>query len=348
MQKYLLIFNLVLFGINLSLCKAANQLPTGELRPTTVGDLKPHPLGNNSYNEFWSYSFTLDNDMQVNLNYTRANVGSFKPPLCGSDLTVLNFKGRNYFVAREYKKENFTFEDSSQKLSVHEKIWFKGKLPESHEVYFSTTKKNTSYYLNLQFTEIKPGQVWGDGLFRLGGKEKIGIFIHIPFAKVQGFLAINNDTLKVQGTAYMDHTYQSNFAPELVNSGFRYVSHTGSYEAGYYLQADGDYGHQILGYGLQEKGGVFSLLKPSSMQILNQSKALGVKVPTQLQFQFDNGSKTLLERSQDKLQRSTLDEFSGFTKMAVKSYMGGEVFNFVGNGKLNTNQTMNYYFFTID
>ncbi|MEO7424372.1 MAG: hypothetical protein ABI036_04245, partial [Fibrobacteria bacterium] len=170
------------------------QLPTGDLRSAVLTDLKPHASGSKTYNEFWTYHFYLEGNIQVVLNFSRVNLGSFKAPVCGADLTVLGFKGRNYSVAREYEKKNFAFVDSNQLLRVHEKIWLEGKLPDAHHVHFATNKKDVGYFLDLDFNDILPGKVWGDGMFKFGSSDAVGIFIHIPGAKVSGKIAINQDT----------------------------------------------------------------------------------------------------------------------------------------------------------
>jgi hypothetical protein len=323
------------------------QSPTGDLRTAVLTDLKPHPSGSKTYNEFWTYQFALDGNIQAVLNFSRVNLGSFKSPVCGADFTLLGFKGKNYSVAREYEKKNFVFTDSNQQLRVHEKIWFEGKLPEAHRVRFATTKRDVAYFLDLTFTEILPGKVWGDGMFKFGSSDAVGIFIHIPSAKVTGRLAIDKDTIEVSGTAYMDHTFQTDLAPALVSSGFRYVSQGQPVEVGYLLDPTSKYSQMVVGYGLRESGGNFTLLKPTAMKTVSASKALDIRVATEVEFTYSDGSKSLLTRSADRLQQSTLNEFSGFTKMAIKSFMGGEVITFKGLGKLNNSQAMAYNYFRV-
>jgi hypothetical protein len=324
------------------------QLPTGDLRSAVLTDLKPHASGSKTYNEFWTYHFYLEGNVQVVLNFSRVNLGSFKAPVCGADMTVLGFKGRNYSVAREYEKKNFDFVDSNQLLRVHEKIWFEGKLPGAHHVHFATSKKDVGYFLDMDFSDILPGKVWGDGMFKFGSSDAVGIFIHIPDAKVCGKLAINRDTLELTGHAYMDHTYQTDLAPDLVGAGFRYVTQGGPLEAGYVMAPVERYNPQPVGYGLRYAAGNFTLLKPASLKVIAAGKAMGVRIPTMLEIQYQDGSKAVLQRGEDRLQQSTLHEFSGFAKMAIKSFMGGEIVTFKGLGTLNGSQPMAYNYFSVE
>lgn len=335
-----------LFLLTLPAAAGEVQTPKGDLRPAVLADLKPHRSGSKTYNEFWTYQFILDGNVQAYLNFSRVNLGSFKAPVCGADFTVLGFKGRNYSVAREYEKENFVFLDSLHQLQVHQNIWFSGKLPEMHRVFFSTRKKGVNYFMDLGFSEILPGQVWGDGMFKMGS-ESVGIFLHIPRAKVRGKLAINGDTLDVNGIAYMDHTFQTTLAPELVNAGYRYISRNGPLEAGYFLDPVSRFGSKPVGYGLRQQGEGFRLLKPRSLEAASTGKAMGVKVPTRLEITFQDSTKAVLDRQEDRLQQSYLHEFSGASKWAIKRFMGGEILTFKGLGTLNA-QPMAYNYFVVD
>jgi predicted secreted hydrolase len=230
---------------------------------------------------------------------------------------------------------------------VHEDIWFHGALPDTHRIHFDTRKKGVTYFLDLEFTDIQPGMVWGDGMFRMGS-ESVGIFIHIPRARVKGKLAINKDTLNVTGIGYMDHTFQTDLAPSLVRAGFRYIAQNGATEVGYYLVPESKYGSEPVGYGLREQGGAMALLKPASLKAVSSGKAMGVKVPTKLEITFQDGSKSVLDRGSDRLAQSTLHEFSGLTKMAIKGFLGGEIFTFKGLGTLNASKAVGYNYFVVD
>jgi hypothetical protein len=322
--------------------------PAGELRDAVLADLKPHASSSKTYNEFWTYHFYLEGNLQAVLNFTRVNLGSFKSPVCGSDLTLMGFKGHNYSVAREYEKKNFVFDESRHQLRVHEKIYFEGRLPDTHRVRFETVKKGVSYLVDLTFSDILPGKTWGDGMFKFGSSEAVGIFIHIPSARVTGVISVNQDTLKVQGLAYMDHTFQTDLAPALVGSGFRYVTQAPPLEVGYVLDPASKFEGQPAGYGLRYEGAAATLLKPTGLKVLAHARALKSNVPTTLEIAFQDGTTATLRRDKDMLQQSTLHEFSGFTKKMIKSFMGGEVLTFKGVGVLNGTRPMAYNYFTVD
>ncbi len=324
------------------------ETPRGEMRAATQADLRPQPADSKTFNEFWTYHFLLDGDMQIFLNFSRANLGNFKSPVCGADMSILGFHGKNYVVAREYPKDNLIFEEMHGKLSVHQNIWFKGKLPHAQQVYFESEKNGVHYLLDLHLSQISEGRVWGDGVFRMGGHDQIGLFIHIPYARVTGTVALNGDTVKVNGTVYMDHTFQTDFAPALVKRGYRYVSHSTPLEVGYYLSGSSDYKGAVFGYGLRKMGEKFELLQPSEYRILDEKKIRGASVATRLEISYLGQAPALLEQVSHKQRLSVLNEFSGLTKFAVKKFMGGEIISYKGLGKLNTSRPMLYNYFVVD
>ncbi len=307
--------------------------PTPQLCQTSYTDLKDHPNPSKTYNEFWTYHLNLNSKIQVLLNYSRANVGGIKDPVCGSDLSIIGFKSKNYSVAREYPKANFKFNDSVQGLNVHENIWFKGHLPQNHQTYLYTVKNGIRYLVDLHYSDIAPGYTMGSGQFKLG-EQNVGIFIHIPRARVKGIIAVNDDTLKVEGTAYMDHTFQTTMGPDLAEWGFRYQRLGAKAHVSYIIQTPKKYGHKLIGFGLKETDQGWQLLNPISLVVSARKKARSIKVPTDMTIKYE-GTSDHLERSGDSQRLSVLNEFSGLTKWAVKNFMGGEIIYFRGRGLLN-------------
>ncbi|MBF0431657.1 MAG: hypothetical protein HQK83_10280 [Fibrobacteria bacterium] len=319
--------------------------PSGGLTNTSFTDLKDHPQNSKTYNEFWTYHFDLSQNIQIVLNFSRANLGRLKDPVCGTDMAVIGFKGKNYTVAREYPEKNFQFSNAIEGLNVHKNIWFKGALPKAHQVYFNTKKNGVSYYVNLKFSEISQGKTWGDGVFKLGN-EKVGIFIHIPRARVQGVVAINNDTLVVEGTCYMDHTFQSDMGTKLVKYGYRYQAVGDNIHVGYILETLKQYQKKIIGFGLTGTPGSLSLLKPENVYLSSSHKPRGVRMPKKMTIKYDSRS-VVFTRDKDRSSWSILSEFRGIVKWTAKKFMGGEIIYFRGQGKADGLKA-NYNFFGLN
>jgi predicted secreted hydrolase len=328
-------FHRVVFSSLLSLSLLAVPVlsigvPSGNLRPDNLDDFAPHPQIGKTFNEFWTYTFWLNNGISVEVNLSRASFGSFKDPVCGANLSATNFKGKNYLVAREYKSSNFAFDRNSYRLSIHERIFSEGRPPESHRLFFATTKKGTSYFLDLTFKEMAQGSVWGDGVFQLPDNQKVALFFHVPRARVQGRLAIDNDTLAVQGWGWMDHTWQTHFAPKLIDAGYRYVV-PGRVEGGFFFRRDGN----LFGYGLREENGKRIVLHPTGIRTLEKTSWAGINLPLAFEIDFNGAPAVRYRWKEQRQSNSAFQELSSFERWGAKLYIGGDLYGFRGTGTVN-------------
>jgi len=325
-----------------------NSAKTGSLIPrkTQWADLKDHPQDSHTYNEFWTYHFLLNDSLQLMVNFSRANMGLFKDPVCGADLAIKGFKGENYTVAREYPLKKFIWNHQEQGLQVHPQIWFKGALPQQHELYFNTTKNKVTSTVHLTFEEIIPGLVLGKGEHKIKG-EKIGVLLHIARARVRGYIALNGDTLQVEGFGTLDHTYQSTLGTKLAERIFRYQKFSYPAEIAYWIQTKHD--NKLLGFQVSESSpGQFNLLIPQKWEYQKEKEVSGVSLPQDISLVLKiapNGEsknyRVLLEHPD--YSHSVLAEFKGFTKSAIKTFMGGELIFLRGKGSLN-NQKIHYQY----
>ena len=321
-------------------------VPEGGVRPVTADDLRPHRAEGSAYNEVWSYTFLLNDGMQAAMSVSRAYLGSLMSPISGAEFSISDFNGQTYRAAKQYAADDLTFAPGTSRLQVHPNIYFEGALPQRHRVHFEAGKNGVTYVVDLTFSDIAPGLTWGDGVFHLGS-ERIGMFIHIPYARVAGTVTINGVTKWVSGTAYMDHTFQSNFATKLVRSAYRYVQHTGDMEVGYFIAPATRYQDRVIGLAAVRKNGRFQLRKPESLQVVSTRQSLGVNVPNQLAVSYAGGGQTILNRERDQQTFSALEELGGIQKAIVKRYIGGEVFVFRGRGTTNQRGRIVYDYFLV-
>jgi len=306
----------------------AQTPPTGGLRPDTPSDYAPHASNGKTFNEFWTYQFLLNGGIQVQLNLSRANFGSFKDPVCGADLAVMNFLGRNAFVAREYPIKRFSWSPSAARLEVHDDIWSEGMPPRSHRLFFSTQKAGKAYFLDLTFEGMTPGVVWGDGVFDLPDNQKMALYFHIPRARVKGRIALDGDTINVRGFGWLDHTWQTQFAPKLIDAGYRYTVTSGRAEGGYFFQK----GDKVFGYGIREDKGRFALLNPTGLTAASRASWGGTSVPKRLEVALEGRAPLALLRTEDRQRTSFMQELSSIERFGAKMFLGGELMGFRGAG----------------
>lgn len=320
-------------------------LPKGELRHTTVDDIRPNL---DVKHEMWSYRFVLDDGIQLFIDFRRADLGTFKGKVLGADFAVVGFKGEEYDVSREYPADNLKFDETTERLSVHPNIWFEGKLPSTHRLYYATRKKGTSYFADLTFSAVAPGSVWGDGIFRFGKDEFMGMTIPIPYARVNGRIAINADTIRVSGTGYMDHVFQSDKISSLVDAGYRIMSHDRGWEVGLFLQPTRKFEAEVIGYGVFNMGAGRALYKPVEMSIVEIGAVDGDDVPSRIILADGEGRQRVVQRSLNRQKLSLLREVGGLKKFIAKKIAGGDVLMFRGVGTLDGNRPMAYDFFVVD
>jgi len=319
--------------------------PRGQLRATTLDDVRPNM---DVKHEMWSYRFLLSDGMQLLIDFRRADLGTFKGKVLGGNFSVLGFKGEEYSVAREYPPENLTFDEERQRLSVHRNIWFEGALPGSHRVYYTTRKKGVSYFADLKFHDIEKGCIWGDGVYRFGDDEFLGMSIPIPYARVTGKIAINGDTLNVSGTGYMDHVYESDRVSKLVDAGYRVVSHHRGWEVGLYFRPRNKFDASVVGYGAYSLEGGRALYSPVDMSEATMGTVEGEPVPTKIVLDDRRGRRRVIERSKNLQSLSLLREVGGIKKFFAKKLAGGDVLMYRGVGTIDVTRPMAYDFFIID
>jgi hypothetical protein len=176
----------------------------------------------------------LDDGMQAHLSISRANLGRILGRVSGAEFAVTGFDGRSHRAPKQYGDEDFVYTASKNRIEVSPKIFVEGSFADRHRVYFRGGKDGVAYVLDVELTDMAPGLTWGDGVFHLGD-DAIGVYVHIPQARVRGTISVGDVTKEVRGTAYMDHTFQTDFAPKLVQRAFRLVEHGASPSVGFYL-----------------------------------------------------------------------------------------------------------------
>ena len=320
--------------------------PTGPLRETTWRDMLPHTAEGSYYNEFWSYHFFLQDDLHLHMTFSLANFGNLKSAVSGGKLFVSNFKGNNYHVAREYPMEQLIIDEEQGLIRLHPErdIYLQGRLPHSHRVHFSTEKHGVSYEVDLHFSDIYTGHTWGDGIFDVEG-DHMGVFIHIPKSRVHGTVSINRQTIEVEGTAYMDHTFQTDLSSKVVSKAFRYIWHEhDAYRVGYYLIPRNRSAMPVIGMGLSGNSSESQLHKPVSVRVESTSRLGGNEIPEQIRIDYASGEYYTLGRTRDFQNVSFLEEIGGLRRRLLRGFLGGEIVEYVGTGTIDGLRPVNYSF----
>ena len=331
MHTHILVRTVWLWAVMAAFASAGEVTPPqGAMRNLTAGDFMPHPNVGKDFNETWSYQFVFDNGTRAFVNYALLQVpASGQKVTC--DMTFWNFKGKTYTVGRQYPPERLKADKNSGTIDIKGEYKMENKPGKGHRVYF-TADKGGKFLLDVTFESAVQGMVPGNGVWTFG-KEKMGQFIHIPYGRVTGKIAYNEDTLTVKGYAYMDQIWQTAQATEMAARTINFsTSDKSPMHAGRItLTTDG----QLMGYALYNG--------PQGMKVAIPTKVKeggadynGKKFPkTTLSFEWKNGVPAMVFPVNKVLQKaSLLDKIDGwFAKKAMKIAAGGEVLFYRGRSQ---------------
>lgn len=311
--------------------------PVGGLRYLDASEITQHEKKGGFYNEFWNYHIALENGSEIYLNYSISHFGGVRDAVSGARLSLLNWNGENYSAAREYNLEKLNFEEDKYKFLLHPErgIWFEGKLPDQHKAHFRTNKNGIDYDINLDFSDPIEGFTWGDGKFDLNNNDQLGLLTHIPYAKVSGFIAIDFDTVRVSGTGFMDHTFQTNVGTRLFDKSFKYIqSDDDHFAVGNFIIPKGN-DNKVVGYAFEKNDTGIVLKKPTFVTILSQKNILGENIADKIEICYEANPCEVLQIESMYEKIAMLEELGGIKKMLAKRFLGGDIIELRGIAILN-------------
>ena len=309
-------------------------MPTGEGHVPTAADFGPHNVGGTGYSEAWSYQFFFDDGSEARFEMSRAKIGSVVGDVSGAYLALVGVGGENHDVRKQYQYADLHYDAGSGRLAIKESAVVDGALPAQHRIRFGTGKNGRNYELDLRFSDIAPGVVWGDGVFGIGD-EQIGLFVHIPRARVEGTITVDGVETVVKGTAFMDHSYQTDFAPKMARAAYRVVHHGDGAQGGVFVVPQDNSDGAVVGYGFETKGRTTRLLKPTELQVMSEAKVGGAPMPRQFVVRYEKGDPLIVNRDGQRHTSNALAELGGLQRRLARGFLGGEVVTVIAVGTRN-------------
>jgi hypothetical protein len=309
--------------------------PNGSLSPLSPDDIWAQTLTGSHFNEFWTYHFYFEDDLKVHITFSAANFGSLKSPVSGVQISVDKLGGELYQLSREYSiehlvqdKENYVFRNR-----IDRDLWFEGKLPDKQRIRINTSKDGIGYDIDINISNIAEGVKMGDGMYRINN-EVVGIYTHIPYAEANGYVEVNGKRKNVKGTVYMDHTFQNQTTTRLVDSGYRFVHHQdeNNWEILYLMLPEDSSGRKTIGYHLTNRDGKISIQGVNRIKQMTRRSLFGEDVARTLEIELENSGTLRLNRRVDTEKFSVLDELGRIARRAARTFLGGEVIHFRGEG----------------
>ncbi|AXJ00475.1 hypothetical protein CYPRO_1212 [Cyclonatronum proteinivorum] len=333
--------------------------PSGELSPLNADHIWAQTLSGSHFNEFWTWHFFMDDGMLVTITFSAANFGSLKSPVSGVRVSVVGLEGETWQLTREYPIEELIQDRETGLFQLRDEreVWFKGSLPDDMQLRIETTKDGITYDIHLFLDDIHPGFKFGDGIYRIGSEE-IGIFTHIPFARARGHIEVNGTRRDVTGTAHMDHTFQHQTTTRLMDSGYRFISHTDedNWDVLFFFLPAGERNLRTIGYMLSSTAGEQDIFAVHNIERKNTSRLHGKRVAAEAEIMLMHPAGTIkvanLRRERDMERFSMLSELSWVERRVARTFLGGEVLEFRGEATFSVpgreTATGFYNFFLVD
>ncbi len=327
--------------------------PFGPMQRASAEMILPQSLGQKGYNEFWNYHVYLEQDIRLHITFSAVDFGSLKSPVIGLRMSIQNFEGKTWQVSREYPIEQLTVHKDQYKVMMHpeRELYFEGKLPEKHRMVVYLIKDDVEYRVELDFSQIEPSLVWGDGNY--GIKDTgMNVITHIPYSRVRGFIEINGKRVNVSGSAYMDHSWQYESSVKLVHSAYKFVSHKDrdNWEIIYMVLPEAKDEYQTIGHRISSQDGSIRHNGINRIESHENGRIDGNRVFKSLELNL--GAETVvLKRTVDREVHTTFGELSWIARRGIRTLLGGEIIDYRGRGELRVNGTVytgEYSFLVID
>lgn len=354
LTQVLLFSVLLLQGVwQVALGQDSVQNPEGDFQPSASEDFWPKTLSGGSYYESWTYQFFLDNDVEITMTFSLANMG-LRSAVSGVKVSVIGFDNNTYQILREYPVDLLVQDRENWVLRMNPErdIWIEGDLSGVHAVYFKTSKDDIDYDITLRMSDIQPGVKLGDGRFSVNNRE-VGFITHIPYANVEGEVSINNQSRHVRGTAYMDHTFQDRITSRLLSDGYKYIQHNSPYNwrVGNFLMSDDENGESVIGYEIEKRVSGMAYHQPLRVDRLDRKDLFNYKMAERVNIVFTDSTTRTIVRTRDRERFALFQELGGLARWTARRVLGGEVVEFRGEARFegeSAGSTVHYNYFIVD
>lgn len=322
------------------------QKPALEVTDLSPEDLRIHERKGAYYNEQWAYHVILDNGAQIYVTYAIHHFAGLRKSSSSARISLLNWEGEDYHNAREYDLNDLIVGEDRFRMKLHPNraIWIEG-IPEQDDHHFHYRGK---YDFHIIFDDPYPGFTQGDGVFKLGNQDEVGMFTHIPFSGVSGFIAQNGDTVKVSGVGFMDHIYQTNLATRLFETSYKFTERTENGFSGGYFMVPKHHTDEAVGYAYFYDGENLTLKNPENITVMGREEVSGTSIPVDISVDYEDGSNDTFRFNEVEERVAMLDELSGFQKMLIKPFLGGEILFYRGQAQKNSGEMVFFNLSLVD
>ena len=308
----------------------------------TADEIFAKTLGSDQYNEYWNYQMYFDNGMSLYIQFSVSNFGRLKSSVSGIRVSMYGLDGQDYHINREYPIEDLRQDPAIHEFNINPRqmnIWFKGTLPETHQIYINTQKDGNRFKIDVNLNDIVQGVRLQDPEFLLDD-HRLGMQTHIPYARVTGTVGINDNVKSVSGVAYMDHTWQYQNSSKKLNQGYRFVrlNSDSNWESIYFIEGKTDAGSKHIGYRISRTNG--GSVQLQTILDIKQSDPNEIRNNRYL-ITFNDGTKMSIEKHLVQDETSIFTDLNWVTRQVMRAILGGEIKDTRGSVQISTNSGQN-------
>jgi hypothetical protein len=295
-------------------------------------------LNSDQYNEYWNYQMYFDNGMSLYIQFSVSNFGRLKSSVSGIRVSMYGLDGQDYHINREYPIEDLRQDPAIHEFNINPRqmnIWFKGTLPESHQIYVNTQKHGHRFKIDVNLSDIVQGIRLTDPEFMLDD-HRLGMMTHIPFAHVSGTVGINDNVKTIRGVAYMDHTWQYQNSSKKLSQGYRFVrlQNPSNWESIYFMDGITKSGSKPVGYRISRTDG--GATRMQTITDVRQSNPNDIRNNRYL-ITFNDGTKMSIEKHLVQDETSIFTDLNWVTRQLMRAILGGEIKDTRGSVQISTN-----------
>lgn len=280
-----------------------------EPRHQISADFFHHDQKGKAY-ELWNYQFNFSNGTQAFLTYSLVEVPALGRKIT-AELSFINFLGKNDQVGKQFPPSEWKESRANSMINIREGFFMKGLPGNGHQVRF-TTNKNEGFYLELTFQDVQPTLV--PPAQSLQGTQ-VNTVVHIPAGKVRGRIAIGKDTLMVEGSGNLVHTWYNRPLTDFAGKSLTIFESSSIAYSGQIFQ--GKKPGELAGHVIKVTKGIASVLEPKSIQTTGNSVLIEWLNPGEVSWGLD-----LSKPTQKYSALATVD--SWMERQAAKIALGGD------------------------
>lgn len=338
--------NIVFTGALIALYFGAllNQSPAqGQVFvPISADEVFAKTLKSDQFNEYWNYQMYFDNGMSLYIQFSVSNFGRLKSSVSGIRVSMYGLDGHDYHINREYPIEDLRQDPAIHEFNINPRqmnIWFKGTLPETHQIYINTQKHGHRFKIDVNLNDIVQGVRLQDPEFMLDD-HRLGMQTHIPFARVSGTVGINDNVKTVSGVVYMDHTWQYQNSSKKLAQGYRFVrlNSDTNWESIYFMEGKTSDGSKPIGYRVSRTNG--GSVQMQTISDVKQSDPNEIRNNRYL-ITFNDGTKMSIEKHLVQDETSIFTDLNWITRQVMRAILGGEIKDTRGSVQISTNAGQN-------